>query len=74
MDQADQAGLRPAALSSRGGLILGDLIVGADGKPVHTTNDLYRILDKHEVGDTLPLMIRRGDRRLDVNITLVAVP
>ncbi len=70
---ADGAGLRPAVVNSRGETMLGDVIVGADGKPVRTTSDLYRILDDHEIGDVMILMIRRGDRQFDVQIKLEGV-
>jgi S1-C subfamily serine protease len=70
---ADRAGLRPAVKNSRGETILGDVIVGADGKRVRTTSDLYRILDDHEIGDIVTLMVLRGNRQFDVEIKLGAV-
>ena len=56
---ADKAGLRPTVQDSFGRLILGDLIVAADGKPIRNANDLFRVLDSHEVGDKLTLTIVR---------------
>jgi S1-C subfamily serine protease len=70
---ADRAGLRPAVENSRGETILGDVIVGADGKRTRTTSDLYRVLDDHEIGDVVTLTVLRGDRQLDVEIKLEAV-
>ncbi len=32
-------------------LVLGDIIVGIDGKRVNSASDMYRILDKAGVGD-----------------------
>jgi len=67
---AEKAGLRPTERDARGRLILGDLIVGADGKPVRNTNDLFRILDNQKVGDTIRLTILRDERKVEVDVTL----
>jgi S1-C subfamily serine protease len=71
---AEKAGLRPTERDRRGNIILGDLIIAAGGKPVRNTNDLYRILDNRQVGDTLPLTILREDRKIEVEVTLQALP
>jgi len=70
---AEKAGLRPTVLDARGRVLLGDLIVAVDGKPVRNSNDLYRILDNHEIGDTVKVTVEREDRRGDVEVTLQAV-
>jgi S1-C subfamily serine protease len=71
---ADKAGLRPTKEDSFGNLVLGDLIVGADGKPIRNANDLFRVLDSHEVGDTVRFTIVRNSRKTDVDIQLQALP
>ncbi len=71
---ADKAGLRPTKQDSFGNLILGDLIVAADGKPVRNVNDLFRVLDVREVGDKIRFTIVRNDRKADVDIQLQALP
>lgn len=71
---AEKAGLRPTERDQRGNVVLGDLIIAADGKPVRNTNDLFRILDRRKVGDTLPLTILRDDRKIEVEVTLQALP
>jgi S1-C subfamily serine protease len=71
---AEKAGLRPTSQSARGRVVLGDLIVAAEGKPVRNSNDLYRILDNHNVGDALDLTIMRDDRKVDLPVTLQALP
>lgn len=52
---------------------LGDLIVGVDGEPVRETNDLFRELDPHRVGDTVELGVRRGSRTTRLSATLQAL-
>jgi S1-C subfamily serine protease len=71
---ADQAGLRPTKEDSFGNLILGDLIVAAGGKPIRNVNDLFRVLDAHEIGDTVRFTIVRNNRQADVDIQLQALP
>ncbi len=67
---AEKAGLQPTRVDARGGITLGDVIVAIDGEPVEELRDLFRILDGHEVGDTVQLRIRRGNSRISVEVTL----
>jgi len=69
---AEKAGLRPTRRDRSGRIILGDLIVAADGRLIHDTNDLFRVLDSHEIGDTLKLTVLREDRKVDVEVSLQA--
>jgi S1-C subfamily serine protease len=71
---AEKAGLRPTSQTARGEIILGDLIVAAEGKPVRNSNDLFRILDNHNVGDVLDLTIARGERKIELQVMLQALP
>jgi len=71
---ADQAGLRPMRRDRRGHIILGDLIVGIDGRPVRDSRDLFRILDAREVGDTVTLGVRRGEKAIELDAKLQAAP
>ncbi len=71
---ADQAGMRPTRSGTRGRIALGDVIVAIDGKPVHDSNDLYRILDAHEIGDEVTVRVRRPQGQVDLNVTLQEQP
>ncbi len=71
---ADEAGVVPTRRDARGNIILGDLIVGIDGEPVRQSRDLFRILDKHDVGDAVRLHIIRDGREMDLDVTLQALP
>jgi len=71
---AEKAGLQPAKQDRLGRLILGDLIVAADGKPIRNPDDLFKVFDSHEVGDTLTLTILRNERKVDVEVQLQALP
>ena len=70
---AAAAGIRETQQDRRGRLILGDIVVSVDGDDVAEPNDVYRVLDRHEVGDTVQVGIVRGDQRLEVPIALAGV-
>jgi S1-C subfamily serine protease len=70
---ADRAGLKPARQTSRGRILLGDIIQTVDGEPVRSFDDLARILDRHQVGDTVSIKIRRNKRTHSLSIKLQAI-
>jgi PDZ domain-containing protein len=49
--------------AARGVLEEGDLIVAVDGEEVDTTCDVGRLVDRHEIGDTVEVVVRRDDVR-----------
>jgi S1-C subfamily serine protease len=71
---ASRAGLRGMSSGADGRWILGDVIVAVDEVPVRIVADLYRELDRHNVGDTITLTVVRGRERHDVTVTLQALP
>jgi S1-C subfamily serine protease len=48
----------------------GDLIVAIDGPDIQTPQDLSAALNMHRAGDTVSVTIFRGQRRLNVRVTL----
>jgi S1-C subfamily serine protease len=71
---ADKAGLRPTRMNARGTILLGDVIVAVNGEPVRQLRDLYRIVDAHEVGDTVELRVRRPNGEISLKATLQELP
>ena len=71
---ADRAGLRGgserAFLGNTQIMLGGDLIVSIDGQPVQDRQDLADIMNKHRAGDTVTVTIYRGQRRMQVRVTL----
>ena len=67
---AANAGLRGLTQTENGDVELGDIIVGIGGEKVTNTDDLYRILDKHQVGETVNVDIVRNGRRMSVPVRL----
>ncbi len=66
------AGLRGVTQDENGDFALGDIIVGLDGEKVANSDDLYRLLEKHQVGQTASVEIVRNGRRMTVPVRLSA--
>lgn len=71
---AANAGLRGVVQTENGDFELGDIIVAVDGQKVSNNDDLFRILDKHQVGDTVNVEVVRQSRRLTVPVRLTELP
>ena len=71
---AANAGLRGLTQTENGDVEIGDIIVGMDGEKLDNADDLYRLLDKHEIGDVAQVQILRNGRRTTVPVRLVDVP
>ena len=66
---AANAGLRGLA-QTEDGVELGDIIVAIDGEKVSNNDDLYRLLDKHQIGDTVNVEVIRRGRHTTVPVRL----
>ncbi len=71
---AANAGLRGVTPTENGDLELGDIIVGADGQKIADADDLYQMLDKHQIGETIQVQIFRNGRRMTIPVRLVETP
>jgi len=71
---AASAGLRGLTQTEDGDVELGDIIVSIAGEQVRNTDDLYRVLDKHQVGETVAVEIYRNSRKLSVPVRLQEAP
>jgi S1-C subfamily serine protease len=71
---AEKAGLRGGTQRLYDGnvpvLLGGDLIVAIDGQEIQTPQDLNAALNMHRAGDTVSVTVFRGQRRLNVRVTL----
>ena len=68
---ADKAGLRGVQQTAEG-LILGDIIQQAAGKPVRRVDELFAVLERHKPGQTLRLQVLRNGKSVEVDVTLAA--
>jgi putative serine protease PepD len=71
---AATAGLRGVQQTETGDVELGDIIVGIDNDKVTNSDDLFRVLDKHQIGDTVQVQIWRDGRRMSVPVRLMESP
>ncbi len=71
---AASAGLRGIQQTEMGDIELGDIIVGVDNAKVANSDDLFRVLDKYQIGDTVQVQIWRNGRRSSVPVRLSESP
>ena len=69
---ADEAGIRPAYRDRRGRVTVGDVIVGIDGKPVHSSGELGLILEAYQEGDTVTVTVEREGHEKKLRLKLGA--
>lgn len=71
---AAAAGLHPTMQTEDGEIVLGDIITAIDGEKVSDQDDLYRILDKHQLGDVVKVEVFRDRGRVTVPVRLIELP
>jgi putative serine protease PepD len=69
---AASAGLRGMQQTEMGDVELGDIIVGINNDKVGNSDDLFRVLDKHQIGETVQVQIWRNGRQMSVPVRLMA--
>jgi S1-C subfamily serine protease len=68
------AGLRGMQQTEMGDIELGDIIVGIDSDKVGNSDDLFRVLERHQIGETVQVQIWRNGRRTSVPVRLMESP
>ena len=71
---AQAAGLQGTGRDAQGRLVLGDVIVGVETRPVSSLNDLHDALAAFEVGDSVQVAFIRNAQRRSMPVTLQALP
>ena len=71
---AAAAGLRGLQPTEDGEVELGDIIVGIENDKIANNDDLFRVLDKRNVGDVVNVHIWRDGRRMSVPVRLMESP
>lgn len=69
---AGRAGLRGLSRDASGDIVLGDIITSVDGQKVEDLDDLYRVLDKHQIGDTVQVEVYRDGKTSTVAVKLAS--
>jgi len=68
------AGLRGLSRTADGDVAIGDIIVAIDGQKTSTDDDVYRVLDKHQIGETVNVEVFRDGRRTTIPVKLTDAP
>jgi len=69
---AANAGIKGLTQESNGEVALGDIITSIDGEKMGDIDDLYRLLDKKKIGDTIQVEVYRSGRTLTVPVRLLS--
>jgi S1-C subfamily serine protease len=67
---AAAAGMRGTRQTNDGDIALGDIITSIDGEQVSNSDDLFRLLDKHQVGDVVKVEVARDNGRATISVRL----
>ncbi len=68
-----RSGIKGLSRGSRG-IVLGDIILAADGVNFESMDDLYRFLDKKKIGETVKLTLFRGGETSKISVRLYDSP
>lgn len=71
---AERAGIRGSSRSVDGDMVFGDIITAIDGDAVGDIDDLYKALDKRQIGDTVQIEILRDGKKQTLPVKLLALP
>ena len=67
---ADRAGLRGVGADGS----VGDIILSAEGQKLNSLDDLFRLLDKKQIGETVSFEVYRDGRSVTVPVRLLGQP
>lgn len=70
---AAKAGIQGMTQDQFGRTYLGDIILSVDGQDVNNLDDIYQVLDKHEIGDDVMVKYLRDGKTLAVKVKLQAL-
>lgn len=67
---AAEAGLKGMTQDQFGRIYLGDIILNVDGIEVNNLDDIYQVIEKKHIGDTVEVKYRRGGKDLKTKVKL----
>jgi S1-C subfamily serine protease len=70
---AASAGMMPTRYDNEGNVVLGDIIIAIEGQDIKTSDDLYRALERYNVGDEVRVEVIRGGRKRTMTVRLQEV-
>lgn len=63
-------GVEEGSPAGRGGLLMGDVVIGLDGQPVGDTDELQSLLGGDRVGEEVAVDVIRGGEKQTVDVTV----
>ncbi|MCC6210298.1 MAG: trypsin-like peptidase domain-containing protein [Burkholderiales bacterium] len=69
---AAAAGITPFRRGRGGDIIVGDLVIAIDGRPVASLDDVLEVLEAHQPGDTVTVALLRAGKTVELRIRLAA--
>ena len=69
---AERAGIRGAQFAENGGLLIGDVILDIEGRPIRKGEELFTTLGRFNVGDKVTVTVLRGREEIKIPVTLDA--
>jgi S1-C subfamily serine protease len=66
--------VEPAGPADKAGVLLGDVVIELQGKPVEDTGDIQQLLGSAKIGDTVAATVLRGGAPVKLSITLADRP
>lgn len=64
------SGIRGITKDVRGNLVLGDVLMGINGKPVRSNTDVFLEMEKYEPGQSVTLNVVREEREVEIRVRL----
>jgi S1-C subfamily serine protease len=71
---AANSGIRGLSQDADGDVVLGDIITAVDGEKMKDIDDLYRYLDKKQIGDTVQAEVFRNGKTTTIPVKLTSLP
>jgi putative serine protease PepD len=71
---AATAGIHGLSQDNAGEVVLGDIITSIDGEKMDDLDDLYRMLDKKKIGDTIQVALYRNGKTMTIPVKLATAP
>lgn len=70
---AAEAGLKGMTQDQYGRIYIGDIILSVDGQDVNNLDDIYQVIEKKKIGDTVDVKYTRDGKTLKTKIKLKAL-
>ncbi len=70
---AQKVGLKGTYRDEFGRIILGDVIIAANGHSVKNYDELYNVLNKIPVGDTISITVLRGQKKVQIEVKTIDI-